>query len=78
MQLVLNILAHLLTPGLRTENTGLQFNLILKPAFTDGFTQISGVGRGTAQNGGAQIAHELDLAVGVSGRHWQRQGAHLM
>ncbi|MPN24182.1 hypothetical protein SDC9_171576 [bioreactor metagenome] len=36
-KLILNILAHFLTPGFRTEDTGFQLNFILKTHFTNRF-----------------------------------------
>ena len=45
---LLDILPHLLTPCLRTENTGLQMDFVLQPALVDGFCQIRSVGRRAA------------------------------
>ena len=45
---LLDILPHLLAPGLRAEDTGLQMDLVLQPALVDGFCQIRSVGRRAA------------------------------
>ena len=45
---LLDILPHLLAPGLCAEDTGLQMDLVLQPALVDGFRQIRRVGRRAA------------------------------
>ena len=74
----LNVVAHLLGPGLSAEDAGLQLDLVLDAPLQDGFGQVGGVGGGAAQDGGFQVHHELELTVGVAGGHGQGQGAHLV
>ena len=77
-QLIFNIVTHFLSPGFCTENTGFQMDLIPQALFVDGFGQISSIRRGAAQDGGLQVAHELDLPVGIAGGHGKGQGAYFM
>ena len=44
----------------------------------DGFCQVCSVRGSAAQNGGAQVFHELQLTVGIAGGHGQGQAANLM
>ena len=75
---LLDILPHLLAPGLRAEDTGLQMDLVLQPALVDGFCQIRCVGRRAAEDRRAEILHELQLPVGIAGGHGERQAAELL
>ena len=77
-QFVLNVLAHLLRPGLGAKDASLQLNLIPQPPFDDALCQEGGVGGGAAKDGGLQVAHELDLTVCVARRHGQGQASHLV
>ena len=77
-QAPLNVPAHLLAPGLRAENAGLQLDLVPEPPLMDALRQIGGVGGGAAEDGRAQVHHELELAVRVAGGHGQGQAAHLV
>ena len=71
-------MAHLFGPGLCAEDTGLQLDVVLDAPFQDGLCQEGSVRGGTAQDGGAQVFHELELTVGVAGGHGEGQGAHLV
>ena len=77
-KLVLDVLTHILGPCFCTEDAGLQLDLVPDALFVDGFCQILGVAGGAAENGGAQIGHELQLTVGVAGAHGQGQAADLV
>ena len=76
---VLDVLAHLLGPGLGAEDAGLQRDLVRRVAgLLQGFAQVSRVGRGAAEDGGLHVQHELELALGVAGAHGQGQAARFM
>ena len=78
-QIFFDVAAHLLSPGLRTEDAGLQFIVLgLVSHFLQSLTDVGRVGGGTAENGGAQIHHKLDLSVRITGGHRQGQTAHLV
>ena len=77
-QAVLNILTHLLTPGFRAEDTGLQLDLIPQTTLVDGLCQISCVRGGAAQDGGAQVGHKLQLTVRIAGGHGKGQTTGLV
>ena len=77
-QLLLNVPAHLLAPGLGAEDAGLQLDLVPQAPLLDALRQVGGVGGGAAEDGGAQVHHELELPVGVAAGHGQGQAAHLM
>ena len=66
------------SPGFGAEDAGLEFDLVLQAGFLDGFSQISGIGGGAAQDGGFQVGHKLQLPVGVAGGQGQGQTAHLV
>ena len=77
-QLALDVAAHLLRPGLGTEDAGLELDLIPQAALVDALGQESGVRGGAAEDGGAEVTHELDLPVRVAGGHGQGQAADLV
>ena len=68
-ELLFNIPPHLFGPGLRTENARLELDLILQAPFANAFRKIGSIRGGAAEDGGAEIAHELDLPVGIAGGH---------
>ena len=75
----LNIPAHLVGPGLRTEDARLQFVILrLVSHFLQGFADVGGIRGGAAKDRGAQIHHKLDLAIRVAGGHGERQTSHLV
>lgn len=61
--------AHLLGPGLGTEDARLELDLIPQATLVDALGQESGVRGGAAEDGGAEVTHELDLPVRVAGGH---------
>ena len=77
-QLALDVAAHLLGPGLGAEDAGLELDLIPQAALVDALGQESGVRGGAAEDGGAEVTHELDLSVRVAGGHGQGQAADLV
>ncbi len=76
---ILNILAHLLAPGFRAEDTGLERDIIRSVAhFLHTLAEISGVAGRAAEDRRLQIHDEHDLTVGIAGAGRDRQTADLM
>ena len=74
---LLDVLAHLLAPRLRTEDARLQGDLVGGHAhLVHTLAQIGGVGGGAAQDGGPQVTDELDLTVGVARGDGHGEAAH--
>ena len=68
---LLDVMTHLLRPGLSAKDTGFQLNLILHVPLCDGFAKVCCIGRSTTQNRRFQIRHELQLSVRITGGHGQ-------
>jgi len=66
-ELRLDVAAHLLAPGLGSEDPCLEFNCVLEPLFYDRLAEVGGVGGSTAEDRRAEVLHELYLAVGRAG-----------
>ena len=77
-ELVLDVMAHFLGPGFCAENTGFELDLVAHAALSDRLGKIGSIRRRAAQDSGAQICHKLELAVGIAGRHGERQGSELV
>ena len=73
-----NVVTHFFRPCLCAEDAGLELELIAQTALTDALTQICGIRRCAAQNGGTEIHHKLQLTFGIAGRHRQSQAANFM
>ena len=78
-QFALDLVPHFLCPGLCTEDTCLQADIILGAShFIETLCQISRIRRCAAKDRRIQIPHELDLTLCISGRHGDGQASHLV
>ena len=78
-QALLDAAAHLLRPGFRPEDADAQLVVLrLVALLRQGLPDVGGIGGGTADDGGVQVHHELDLPVRAAGGHREGQAAHLV
>ena len=79
-QLAFNFTAHVLAPGFGTETARLEWQGGKINAFLlCGFREKQGVGRRARQQGGAKVAHDVQLTAGVACRnrdHVRANAAH--
>ncbi len=78
-QRILDVLAHLLTPGLGPEDARLQGDLVGGEAhLLHGLADVGGVGGGAAEDGGREVHDEHDLPLRVAGGGGDGEAAHLV
>ena len=76
---LLDILAHLFTPGLGPEDARLQGDLVGgKAHLLQALPQEGGVAGGAADDGGVEVPEEHDLPVGVAGAGGDGHAAQLV
>ena len=73
---LLQFLTHLLRPGLSTEDTYLQLEVIPAPlALTKSLSEEHGVAGGATEDGGTEIVHQGYLFLGVARRDGDDRGS---
>ena len=76
-QALLNLLTHLLCPGLGSESAHTQFDLVFGNAnLFHGLCQVKGIGRGTGNAGNPQVANQFGVLLRIAGRGRDHRSAH--
>ena len=78
VQTLLDLLSHLIGPGLRTVDGASQRDLIDAAAFLQGFGDVQKIGRRAADDGRLAVDEHIDEFLGVAGTHRDDQRAEFL